>query len=84
MAVHTLAHETWHLHGVSSEALTECNALQTTARAAELFGADPTAAQATAEYVWRFMYPLEPDEYRLAACVNGGADDLRPADPVWP
>ena len=32
----------------SSEAMTECYALQTTARAAQLFGADPTAAQATA------------------------------------
>jgi hypothetical protein len=40
LAVHTLAHEVWHLHGIRDEAQTECYALQTTARAAELFGAD--------------------------------------------
>jgi hypothetical protein len=34
LAVHTLAHETWHLHGIMDEAQTECYALQTTARAA--------------------------------------------------
>jgi len=84
LAVHTLAHETWHLHGYIEEARTECNALQTTAEAATLFGADPRAATATAFYVWKRIYSYEPDDYRLAACVNGGPYDLRPADPVWP
>jgi hypothetical protein len=84
LSVHTLAHETWHLHGISNEAVTECNALQTTARAAELFGADPVAAQATATYSLLFLYPDLPDDYRLPDCVNGGPHDLRPADPVWP
>ena len=84
LAVHTLAHETWHLHGYIQEARTECNALQTTAEAAILFGADTRTAQAIAIYVWRKIYPYEPDDYRLADCVNGGPYDLRPADPVWP
>jgi hypothetical protein len=84
LAVHTLAHEVWHLHGITSEARTECNALQTTAQAAELFGADPRAAQATAAYALVHFYPLLPDDYRMADCVNGGPYDLRPADPVWP
>jgi hypothetical protein len=84
LAVHTLAHETWHLHGFTQEARTECNALQTTAQAAILFGADQRAAQAIAVYVLKKMYPYEPDDYRLADCVNGGPYDLRPADPVWP
>jgi len=84
LSVHTLAHETWHLHGISNEAVTECNALQTTARAAELLGADPDAAQATATYSLLFLYPNLPDEYRTPDCVNGGPHDLRPADPVWP
>jgi hypothetical protein len=84
LAVHTLAHETWHLHGFIQEARTECNALQTTAQAAMLLGADARAGQALAEYVWRKIYPLEPDDYRLADCVNGGPYDLRPADLVWP
>jgi hypothetical protein len=83
-AVHTLAHEDWHLHGIGNEALTECNAMQTTAQAAELFGADAQSAQATATYLWTHMYGDEPDEYRTPECANGGPDDLRPADPVWP
>jgi hypothetical protein len=84
LAVHTLAHEVWHLHGVGNEAEAECNALQTTARAAELFGADPRAAQATAAYALDRLYQNMPDEYREASCTNGGPGDLRPADPLWP
>jgi hypothetical protein len=84
LAVHTLAHEVWHLHGYGNEAQTECYALQTTARAAELFGADPAAAQATADYAYVRFYPNEPDEYRRPDCANGGPLDLRPTDPVWP
>jgi hypothetical protein len=84
LAVHTLAHETWHLHGIGSEGQTECYALQTTARAAELFGASPAAAQATANYAYVRFYPNMPDEYRQAPCGNGGPLDLRPTDPTWP
>ena len=83
-AVHVLAHETWHLHGIRDEAQTECYALQTTARAAELFGASPAAAQATANYALVHMYPLLPDEYHQGGCGNGGPRDLRPSDPNWP
>ena len=79
--MHTLAHEVWHLHGIGNEAQTECNALQTTARAAMLLGADARAAQATAVYALIRFYPYEPDEYHQP-CVNGGPGDLRPADPA--
>jgi hypothetical protein len=84
LAVHTLAHETWHLHGIQDEAKTECYALQTTAQAAQLFGASPAAAQATAKYAYARFYPNLPDEYRQAPCGNGGPLDLRPTDPNWP
>jgi len=84
LAVHTLAHEVWHLHGVTSEAQTECYALQTTARAASLLGGDPAAAQATATYALTRLYPELPDEYREADCVDGGPLDLRSKDPQWP
>jgi hypothetical protein len=84
LAVHTLAHESWHLRGNMSESLTECHALQTTAFAAELLGADPAAAQATATYALLRFYPNEPDEYRTFECYNGGPMDLRPTDPHWP
>jgi hypothetical protein len=83
-AVHTLAHEVWHLHGIGSEAIAECGALQTTAQAAMLLGADARAAQATAVYALQRFYPRMPDEYRLPGCVDGGPSDLRPGDPVWP
>ncbi len=84
LAVHTLAHEVWHLHGIRDEAKTECYALQTTARAAELFGADAAAAAAAAKYAYARFYPSLPDEYRESDCGNGGPLDLRPADPNWP
>lgn len=29
-------------------------------------------------------YPRLPERYRSGACVDGGALDLRPGDPVWP
>lgn len=84
LAVHTLAHEVWHLHGIGSEAQAECNALQTTARAATLLGADARAAQATAVYALARLFPNMPDEYKLPGCVSGSPYDLRPGDPVWP
>jgi hypothetical protein len=84
LAVHTLAHETWHLHGIGNEATAECYALQTTAQAAAILGADHAAAQATAAYALAHFYPLEPDEYRTSECANGGPLDLRPADSLWP
>ncbi|HZR94296.1 MAG TPA: hypothetical protein VFA56_01295 [Gaiellaceae bacterium] len=84
LAVHTLAHEVWHLHGYIQEARTECNALQTTAEAAVLLGADERTAHAIAAYALAKIYPLLPAEYRMADCANGGPYDLRPADPSWP
>jgi hypothetical protein len=84
LAVHTLTHESWHLHGDRDESVAECHALQTTAFAATLLGADDKAAQATAAYALVRLYPNLPDEYRSGACVNGGPMDLRPTDPHWP
>jgi len=84
LAVHVLAHESRHLRGERSESLAECNALQTTAEAARLLGADPERAQATAAYVLVHIYPTMPPEYQEADCVNGEPRDLRPDDPVWP
>jgi hypothetical protein len=84
LAVHTLAHEVWHLRGIVSEAQTECYALQTTAQAASLLGADRAAAQATASYALAQLYPAMADEYRETNCVDGGPLDLRAEDPHWP
>jgi hypothetical protein len=84
LAVHTLAHEVWHLRGIHDEAITECYALQTTAQAALLLGADTQHADAAALYSITWFYPHEPSEYRTGKCFNGGPLDLRPADPNWP
>ena len=84
LAVHTLAHESWHLRGETSESVAECKALQTTASAAMLLGADSRAAQAVADYALSRLYPNMPDEYRTPLCGNGGSMDLRPTDPHWP
>ena len=84
LAVHTLAHEAWHLNGVASESRAECYALQTTAEAAILLGADDPTALATSRYALAHLYPELPDEYRESDCGNGGPLDLRPADESWP
>jgi hypothetical protein len=83
-AVHTLAHEAWHLAGETSEAITECRALQTTAWTAVRLGATPADAQSVARYVARHMYPGVPAEYQSPHCRDGGALDLRPETTVWP
>ena len=87
--MHTLAHEVWHLHGISSEALTECNALQTTAKAAMLLGADarPRRRRRTTRSCGSTR--RMPDEYQQPAAERR-AGDLRPTDPAlaleasWP
>jgi hypothetical protein len=83
-AVHTLAHEAWHLAGEQSEAVTECYALQTTAWTAGRLSAQPVVGDAIARYVAVHMYPELPQDYRSPACRDGGALDLRPASPLWP
>jgi hypothetical protein len=83
-AVHTLAHEAWHLAGEKNEAVTECYALQTTAWASQRLGASPFEGQAIARYVTAHMYPDMPTAYRSADCRDGGPLDLRPASAVWP
>jgi hypothetical protein len=83
-ALNTLAHESWHLAGVQSEAKTQCRAMQTIATVAIRLGAEPMFAQLLAE---RFEHELTAGlrpEYQTPACHDGGPLDLRPGDPVWP
>ena len=79
-----LAHESWHLRGVWSEAQAECYALQTTRLVAERFGASSEQAQMVALWNFKEAYPLMPARYRSPECVDGGTLDLRPDDSVWP
>lgn len=83
-AVHTLAHEAWHLAGEQREWVAECYALQTTAWTAGRLGAPPVVSQALAHYVAAHMYPELPQDYRSPACRDGGVLDLRPASALWP
>ena len=83
-AVHTLAHEAFHLRGIESEAMAECYALQNTAFVAEGLGIDDATAQRIQTWVYVKGYPNEPDEYRSDECRDGGELDLRPGSPAFP
>jgi hypothetical protein len=83
-AVHTLAHESFHLRGERDEAVTECLALQTTSGVAMRLGATPAEARAIADYVDRHLAPNLPAEYLSPACRDGGPLDLHPQTPAWP
>jgi hypothetical protein len=83
-ALHTLAHEAFHMRGVSSESQTECYAMQTTARVAVSLGIPAGRAAQLQRWVWSKGYPNEPSEYSTTSCHNGGPLDLHPVSPVWP
>jgi len=83
-AVHTLAHESFHLRGFESEAITECYALQNTALVAERLGIPAARAQKLQTWVYLRGYPNEPEEYRSSECRDGGSLDLRPHSDRFP
>ncbi len=83
-ALAVLAHEAWHLRGITNEAQAECYALQTAALVAERFGAPRDQAQMLALWNFKEPYPNLPSNYRSHGCVDGGALDLTPGDGVWP
>jgi hypothetical protein len=85
-AVDVLAHESNHLAGPNAgetEAITECNALQTTRRTAELLGAKPSLANRLARVDWTVVYPFHSDEYFTHDCRPGGPLDHHPGG-AWP
>jgi len=83
-AAHTLAHESFHLRGIPTEAIAECYALQNTAFVAERLGVPTGQAKALQKWVYVRGYPNEPDEYRTDRCGNGGEYDLRPESTQFP
>ena len=83
-APHVLAHEAAHLGEAGpSERRAECDAVQTTQRAAELLGAAPEYARWMARLDWTHLYPRLSDSYRSQDCVPGGPLDLHLAE-GWP
>jgi hypothetical protein len=83
-AMHTLAHEAFHLRGISQESRAECYAMQTTASVAISLGIASGRAEQLQRWVWTKGYPNEPTEYWTPECGNGGPLDLHPASPFWP
>lgn len=84
-AVNALAHESFHLRGVTQEAVTECFAMQAVARAAQGLGATAAQAQGLAALHWETSPAKKGSTYQVPpGCADGQPLDLRPADPVWP
>ena len=83
-AIHTLAHESFHLRGISVESTTECYAMQTTAAVAVSLGIPSGRAAQLQHWVWAKGYPNEPAEYSTPECHDGGRFDLHPDSSVWP
>jgi hypothetical protein len=84
MAVDVLAHESWHLHGVMDEGVTECRSLQTMAWTAQQLGATAEQGRALARAQYDGMYREMPDAYRDNRCREGGELDMRPDDKSFP
>jgi hypothetical protein len=83
-APHILAHEAAHLGEAGpSESRAECDAVQTTQRAAELLGAAPEYARWMARLDWLHLYPRLSGSYRSHDCAPGGTLDLHLAE-GWP
>jgi hypothetical protein len=83
-ALHTLAHESFHLRGIAGESIAECYAMQTTARVGVALGIPSTLAEQLQRWVWTRGYRNEPDEYTTTACHDGGPLDLHPGSSAWP
>jgi hypothetical protein len=80
----TLAHESWHLRGVVDEAQTQCYAVQSTERAARLFGIRPADAHLIALSVAAADAAAPQGEYHSPECRPGGRYDLAPHTFEWP
>lgn len=86
-AVHgivTLAHESWHLRGIASEARTQCYAIQTVERVALRLGVTPQDARLIALRIAVDDAAAAAGEYHSPECRPGRAYDLHPETPDWP
>jgi hypothetical protein len=84
VAVQVLTHESYHLAGITSEAETECKALQRVDDVAGWLGASPDQSRSLAERYYDEIYPRMPTAYRSRECVDQGELDVAPDDPTWP
>ena len=80
----TLAHESWHLRGVTNEARTQCYAIQTVEFVARSFRFAPRDAAIVALHVALDDARMAVGEYHSPDCRPGGAYDLHPETRAWP
>jgi hypothetical protein len=86
-AIAVLAHEAWHLRGVSNEGRTECFALQSGVRVARRLGLDEETARRMmrSQLVANQLHRAATAEYVVPAdCVNRGPLDLSPGVDRFP
>jgi hypothetical protein len=86
-AIAVLAHESWHLHGVADEGLTNCYAFQSGVQ----LGVDLGLSEGTARAMMREQLATngsdsegDPRYLVPSGCRNGGVDDLHPAASSFP
>jgi hypothetical protein len=85
LAIHVLTHESWHLAGVSDEAVTECYAVQSDSQVAQEFGATELAGNALARYHLKRGPSAALPQYRISSdCSATSRLDLHPATAAWP
>jgi hypothetical protein len=84
IAVHVLSHESYHLAGIGTESLAECDAMQRDARTAQALGASQLQGLQLANTYWQSVYPDMPSDYTTRDCVSGGRLDKTPGDNLWP
>jgi hypothetical protein len=86
-AIVVLAHEAWHLHGVSDEGETECYALQSGVELGERLGLSEEVARRMMrqQLVENALRDLGSAQYRVPAeCRDGGRLDLDSDDARFP
>jgi hypothetical protein len=86
-ALAVLAHEAWHLRGVSDESTVECYALQSGVRLGERLGLSEGRARQLMrqQFVENALRGADTAEYRLTSeCRDGGGLDLNPTRGTFP
>lgn len=86
-AIAVLAHESWHLHGVSDEGVTNCYAFQSGVTIGVRFGLSPSLARSLMrEQLADNTSDSSSDPRYLvpAGCHNGGRYDLSPRSSQFP
>ena len=86
-ALAVLAHEAWHLRGLSDESTVECYALQSGVRLGERLGVSEERARQLMrqQLVENALRGVDTLEYRITSeCRDGGRLDLDPASGAFP